>query len=209
MGPCLAKIDREKAYQILSDDIAPSLAKVKWDQKYQDLESLKKFIDDRDLESYCATKFRVFDKDYARQEYCEAVMNVRPKPQDYCTEFKHQQDNRTFHYPLVYKYSCFIKNGIAFGDNGNRFGDDGERIDAYHQAHGCRYTVDGDGKHVITNVYGGLATDGTFAGNYRNCADFSIFPALMDCFFELNMFRAQECFERNEIRLNRSLKARN
>jgi len=65
-GDCLDQIDREKSYQLLSDDIAPSLLEIEWYQKYEQLEALARFIDDRDMESYCAFKFRIFVDDYPR-----------------------------------------------------------------------------------------------------------------------------------------------
>jgi len=81
---CLASSDPEASYELLKDDIAPSLRKIQWDQRYDQLDSLKKFIDDRDMESYCSFKFKIFQDDYGRRQYCEAIMNVRPNPQEFC-----------------------------------------------------------------------------------------------------------------------------
>lgn len=82
---CLAPIDQEASYELLKDDIAPSLRKIQWDQSFEQLDSLKKFIDDRDMESYCLIKFKIFQDDYGRRQYCEAIMNVRPDPAEFCT----------------------------------------------------------------------------------------------------------------------------
>jgi len=109
------------------------------------LDSLIKFIDDRDMESYCSFKFKIFKDDYARRQYCEATMNVRPKAEEFCTLHPQYLDQIKFAYPLVYKYSCLVKNDLAFGKD-------------------------------------------LGAGNEH-------FPALMDCFFENNMYKAQECLK--------------
>lgn len=83
---CMATIDADASYELLKSDIAPSLRKIRWDQRYDQLDALKKFVDDRDMESYCSFKFEIFTDDYGRRQYCEAIMNVRPDPSEFCVK---------------------------------------------------------------------------------------------------------------------------
>jgi len=83
---CLAEIDKDQEYRLLMEDIAPSLKRIRWYQEYEQLDSLIRFIDERDMESYCAFKFKIFFDDYDRKQYCEAIMNVKPKPVEFCNK---------------------------------------------------------------------------------------------------------------------------
>jgi len=64
---CLNEIDLDATYELLNDDIAPSLKEILWYQRYEQLGALIKFIDDRDMESYCSFKFEIFKDDYNRK----------------------------------------------------------------------------------------------------------------------------------------------
>jgi hypothetical protein len=85
------------------------------------------------------------------------MLNVRPKPEEFCTKFPHENNDRKYHYPLVHKYSCFIKNDLAFGS------EYGKRVDA-------RFQVDRD--------------DSRWELHY------TLYPFLMDCFFENTLYKS-------------------
>jgi len=59
----------------------------------------------------------------------------------------------------------------------------------YNNAGGYQSVTKTLGRNPIPRAIANIDT-GEFRGNYQNCHANSIFPSMMDCFFEPNMFRA-------------------